>query len=165
MYGLAENIVRRLVFGRPVGSILIVGSRNTDASAIVEHLIRREAEGKGITVSSAGISATPGEGMSERALAFLKGIGIDASSFRTRKLDDTIVNNFELLLATGMAIKGMLLFLYPQGTIYTLSEYALTGADVDMMSSLDDSEFYSAALELNEMAKRIVNRALKNKIF
>jgi len=94
---LAENIVRRLVYGKPVKSILVVGTTNTNASALMEFLLMAEGEGKGMIISSAGISASDGFPMDSKALSFLKAAGIDASGFRSRKLTDVMAANFELI--------------------------------------------------------------------
>lgn len=162
---LAENIVRRLVYGKPVKSILVVGTTNTNASALMEFLLMAEGEGKGMIISSAGISASDGFPMDSKALSFLKAAGIDASGFRSRKLTDVMAANFELILCTSMTVKGFLLFLYPEATIYTLSEYALMGTDVYGMEDLSVEEYRRVAEELHEMARRIIARATKNTTF
>ncbi|MBX8630947.1 MAG: hypothetical protein KIY12_00275 [Thermoplasmata archaeon] len=162
---MAENIVRRLVFGKPVRSILVVGTTNTNASALMEFLLKAEGEGKEMKFSSAGLSASDGSPMDARASSFLMAAGIDASGFRSRKLTDAMAGNFELMLCTSMAVKGFLLFLYPEATIYTLSEYALIGSDVSGMEGMPEDEYRQAAEELREMAKRIIARATKNTTF
>jgi hypothetical protein len=165
---LAENIIRRLVYGKPVSRILVVGNADIDASPVMQYLLKAEAVGKGMTIESAGLSATGGESMSPRALEFLSGRGANREelvAFRSRKLSDKLARDFELLLVTSMAVKGFLLFLYPDMTIYTFSEYALIGSDVGEMRSAGDSDYFRIGEEMAEMAKRIVARAIKNTTF
>jgi protein-tyrosine-phosphatase len=165
---LSENIIRRLVFGKPVNSILVIGSANADASPVMEHLLRREARERDITVSSAGLSAAEGQPMSVRAASFLAGRAFkeeEIQRFRSRKLSDEMVQQFELLLATSMTVKGFLLFLYPDSTIYTFSEYALIGSDVGEMTTVDDHAYVRICEEMAEMSKRIIARAVKNITF
>ncbi len=165
---LAESIIRRLVYGRPVSRILVVGGVNLDASPIMQYLLMAASAGKGMVIESAGLSAVEGMQMSTRASSFLSNRGISAaelSGFRSRKLTDTLARDFELLLVTSMAVKGFLLFLYPDMTIYTFSEYALIGADAGEMAAADDDEYVRMGNELAEMAVRIVARAVKNTTF
>jgi len=165
---LSENIIRRLVFGKPVKRILVVGSANADASPIMEYLLKREAGERDITVLSAGLSAVEGQPMSLRASSFLADREFkeeEIHEFRSRKLSDSIVRQFELLLATSMAVKGFLLFLYPDSIIYTFSEYALIGSDMGEMTTVDDQTYRRMCEEMAEMSKRIIARASKNTTF
>ena len=165
---MAENIIRRLVYGKPVNRILVVGGANVDASPIMQYLLRAESAARAMTVESAGLSASEGMQMSARAHAFLSNRGIrqdELSSFRSRKLSDALARDFELLLVSSMALKGFLLFLYPDMTIYTFSEYALIGSDAGEMAGADDDEYARIANELAEMSVRIVARAVKNTTF
>lgn len=165
---MAENIIRRLVYGKPVRRILVIGSTNIDASPVMEYLLRVEAAGKGMTIESAGLSAADGLSMSPRALEFLSGRGMsgeELAAFKSRKLSNELAGDFELLLVTSMAVKGFLLFLYPDMTIYTFSEYALIGSDVGEMGGADDAGYVRIGEEMVEMARRIVARAIKNTTF
>ncbi len=165
---VAENIVRRLVYGKPASRILVVGSANLDASPLMEFLLKGASAGKDMVIESAGLSAAEGLEMSRRAYSFLADHGFDVrelAKFRSRKLSDTMAANFQLLLVTSMAVKGFLLFLYPDAVIYTFSEYALIGSDVGEIANTTDSEYIGICNELSEMARRIVARALKNTTF
>lgn len=162
---MAENIVRKLIFGKPVKKILVVGAENRNASALMQYLLLHEPAATGMEIGSAGIAAREGGSMSERAVEYLRSRGIEVTGFRTKKLSNLMVENAELLLSTSMAIKGILLFSYPMSTIYTLSEYALMGTDVGDMGKLGDSDFMKIADELSDMAVRIAKRATKNATF
>lgn len=163
---MAENVLRRIVFGKPVKSILFVDQRNTDASAICEivarskiKLDRRFAE---IRVSSAGFSTEDGLGLSQRAAEFLTQKGFDPDGFRTTKLTEAMIDGYELVLTMEMGLKGMILFLRREAPVYTISEYALSGGDFEDFETMDDARYFQACEELSGMIESVLKRATKN---
>ncbi len=168
---MAENILRKLVFGEPVSSVLIVDTLDSDAAPIAEHLLRsiaRDSSGSGGTlqsVSSAGISGELGLPMSERAKSYLSKRGISSDGFTARRFDPHMAYSNQLTLASDMAVKGVLLFLAPGAQIYTVSEYSLTGSDIPPMERLDDESYLSVCDELGVMMARVAKRATRNKTF
>ncbi len=165
---LAENVLRRFIFGKPVQTILFVGERNRDASAVAELLLNHYSaiavkEGKQpVRASSAGIWAEEGLGISTRAAAFLASRGIDSGAFRSRKFREQMCDENQLTITLDMGVKGMLLFKKPEAVIYTFSEYSLMGADISKASELDDSEYARTMEELAEMTERTNKRASRN---
>lgn len=151
--------------------MLFVGETNRDASAVSEMLLNhyaKEAERSGaasVAASSAGIWAEEGRGPSERASAFLLSKAVDTTQFISRKFSERMCDEHQLTLAMNMAIKGMLLFKKPEAVIYTLSEYALMGADISAMGRLGDAEYSAAMEELDEMIRRSHKRATRNVTF
>ena len=168
---MAENVLRRFIFGKPVQTILFVGEANRDASAVSGVLLNHysdiaEKEGKAaVRAGSAGMWAEEGGRMSERASAYLASKGIDGSSFRSRKFRDSMCDENQLTLVLGMGLKGMLLFKRPDAVIYTLSEYALMGADITKASELGDADYSATMQELDEMIQRSHKRATRNVTF
>ncbi len=168
---MAENVLRRFIFGKPVDSILFVGERNKDASAVAELLLSKynaEAVGEGkppVRSASAGIWAEDGSSISARAAAFLASKDIDSSAFRSRKFNPGMCDTHQLTLTLDMGIKGMLLFKKPEAVIYTLSEYALIGADIAKAGLLSDADYTGTMVELDEMIQRSHRRAIRNVTF
>lgn len=166
---MAENILRKFIFGKPVESILFVGEKNRDASAIADLLLNHYAsiseESRKCRSSSAGMWAEDGHGVSERASAFLTAKDVNASAFRSRKFREEMCDQHQLTLTLDMGVKGMLLFKKPQAVIYTLSEYSLMGADITKASALSDEEYGRTMEELDEMIKRSLKRATRNVTF
>lgn len=166
---MAENILRKFIFGKPVESILFVGERNRDASAaaqlLLNHYAQQSVEERKCSSSSAGIWGEEGQGVSERALAFLASKGVDAADFRSRKFAENMCDEHQLTLALDMGVKGMLLFRKPEAVIYTLSEYALMGADITRAASMSDVDYLRMMEELDEMVKRSLKRATRNVTF
>ena len=162
---MAENILRKFIFGKPVESILFVGERNRDASAaaglLLNHYASLSEEGRKCRATSAGIWAEDGQGISERASAFLASRGVDSHAFSSRKFSESMCDEHQLTLALDMGVKGMLLFRKPEAVIYTLSEYALMGADITKASSLNDENYRQMMEELDEMIKRSLKRATR----
>ncbi|MEM3851976.1 MAG: hypothetical protein QXP70_03150 [Methanomassiliicoccales archaeon] len=162
---MAENVIRGLLFGRKVGSVLIVGEDNKGASAVMEYLLSVQQQASGMKISSAGIGGEGGAPLPQKIITYLQSIGMDARAFRTRVYSPRAAADYELLLATSMGVKGLLLFLNQGAAVYTLSEYALTGSDVGNLEGMNEAEFQSTMEMLNTMAQRIAARASKNKIF
>ncbi len=164
-------MLRRFIFGKPVQTVIFVGERNRDASAVAELLLNHysgvgEGEGKPpVHASSAGIWAEEGEQISERGALFLSSKGIDSSQFRSRKFDGSMCDENQLTLTFDMGVKGMLLFKKPEAVIYTLSEYSLMGADITKAYDMDDSTYSQVMEELDEMIVRVHKRASRNVTF
>lgn|GEM_PF-2977477 len=165
---MAENVLRRIVFGKPVKSILFVDQKNTDASAICEILarnrIRQERRYAGILVSSAGFSAENGLEMSARAAGFLARKGFDTDKFRSKKLTEEMIDGYELVLTMEMGLKGMILFLRREIPVYTISEYALSGGDFEDFETMDDAQYIKACEELSGMIEGVLKRATRNTV-
>lgn len=164
-------MLRRFIFGKPVQTILFVGERNTDASAVCELLLNHyaeqgRAEGKPpVRAASAGMWAEEGAEISSRAGSYLASKGIDASGFRSRRFSAEMCDANQLTLTLDMGVKGMLLFRKPEAVIYTLSEYSLMGADITKAWELGDEAYASTMAEIDEMITRSYKRASRNVTF
>ncbi len=74
--------------------VLFVCTGNTCRSPMAEALFRKMADGEpGLTISSAGLSASPGQPASRDAVQTLVAEGIDLSRFRSRPVTEELLEN------------------------------------------------------------------------
>lgn len=81
--------------------ILFVCSGNTCRSPMAQFILRREIKKsklKYFTVSSAGIYANQGEGMSENALVVLSNHGIEVKKFTSRQLTEKMIKSAYIII-------------------------------------------------------------------
>lgn len=83
--------------------ILVVCLGNICRSPMAEAVLRRQLAGRGITVESAGIVATPGARIDPNALAVLEEHGLHADSHAARKLDKAMLDAADLVLVMERA--------------------------------------------------------------
>lgn len=88
------------------------------AEAIFKNLVK-DAE-----VSSAGISTITGQKASFNAVAVCKEQGLDLSAHRSTNINDSNIDEMDLVLTATQNHSDVLKRLYPQLNIYTIKEYA-----------------------------------------
>jgi len=79
-------------------NILVVCVGNICRSPSAEVMLREAVQGKGITVSSAGLGALVNHGVDATAQALLVEHGLDGSSHRARQIDRGILAASDLVL-------------------------------------------------------------------
>jgi len=95
---------------------------------MAEGILNRLAEEKGLAIrgTSAGIMTMDGLEASRNSLLAMEKIGIDISDHRSRQLNETIINNSDLILTMSRSHKSNILNNYEaaRGKVFTLLEYA-----------------------------------------
>jgi protein-tyrosine phosphatase len=114
-------------------SILLVCRANLCRSPMAEFLLRRyvEVHQLPVTVSSAGTHAEPGMQMHPHARQALASMGIEASGFTSRRLDDELMGRVDLVLTMTDAQRSWVVNAFPQAMrrTYLLSQFSrLVGA-------------------------------------
>lgn len=115
-------------------NILFVCTGNTCRSPMAEGIFKdmlKKNDIENINVSSAGISAFPGEHANEKSIRALKEKGIDIKEHRAKQLVDEI-NNADLILTMTKGHKEVIADYYgkntseksPHHSIFTLKEFA-----------------------------------------
>src|SRR5690606_4959137 len=77
--------------------------RSPMATALLQHLLREKAQGRQITVESAGLHAHEGAPAAAAAQRVLQEMGIDLSYHRARSVDDAAVEEADLILTMTQA--------------------------------------------------------------
>ena len=79
-------------------NILIVCMGNICRSPAAEALLAHKLEGKGLTISSAGIGALVGNPMDKTAHEVLNDHGVEHASHRARQVDSEMLHRADLIL-------------------------------------------------------------------
>jgi protein-tyrosine-phosphatase len=80
---------------------------------MAEGIFRKAATGTEFEVSSAGVAAQPGSSASAETLAVLKDQGIELPGFRSRMVDETMLEEAEAVFCMTEGHLEMLEMLYP----------------------------------------------------
>ena len=143
-------------------NVLFVCTGNTCRSAMAEAMFRKMLEDRdihGIEVSSAGITAFPGDLASEGAVAVMAAKGIDLSSHLARHLTPEIIESADLILTMARSHDSYIVNRLPQlaDRVHILAVYALNDPDAP-----DIRDPYGANIsEYEECAAQIENCLVK----
>jgi glycine hydroxymethyltransferase len=109
-----------------------------------------------VLVASAGLSAYPGQPPSAYAVEALKRAGIDISEFRSRSLNDELVNSASWIVAMTGSHLDQILYLYPEAAekVFLLREFE------PQASSLDVTDPIGMGYEAYAHARDVIARAL-----
>lgn len=116
--------------------IMFVCTGNTCRSPMAEYLFRKiaaESELKEeIEVFSAGICATPNSKADEHAINAGKLYGLDLTKHKSTNIDDSNIENMDLILCAETIHKKQLKKEYPQLEIYTIKEFGGISNNMDL---------------------------------
>src|SRR5688572_12637330 len=107
--------------------IVIVCTGNTCRSPMAEAILRKliaerfnctleETEQRGVIVSSAGVSASPGGVAAPEAVEVMRGRGLDLSRHESQPLNDKLVRHADLILALTGAHRQAIIRRWPEVT-------------------------------------------------
>lgn len=91
--------------------IIFVCTGNTCRSPLAEGLMKKLLTDRGIEsieVSSAGLAAFPGDGVSEKSVRAAENYGIDISSHRSRRIDSYMLENAVFVCMTASHAQALL---------------------------------------------------------
>ena len=95
--------------------ILFVCTGNTCRSPMAEGMFRKETEGEeGMVVGSAGVAAMPGGEASRETVAVLRARGIGLAGFRSRMVDEEMLQEATQVFCMTRGHREMLEMLYPE---------------------------------------------------
>lgn len=147
-------------------SVLFVCTGNTCRSAMAEVMFRKMLDDRGIhgiTVSSAGITAFPGDPASEGAVVVMAEKGIDLTAHLARHLTPDIIGAAGLILTMTRSQEAYVINKLPQfaDRVHTLGVFALDDPD-----ALDIQDPYGAdilgykecAAQIEDCLTRIFDR-------
>ena len=118
-----------------VRSILFICTGNSCRSVMAEGLMRKYLKALGkdyIVVRSAGVSALGGFGPTEETIEVMKAEGIDVSGFKSKKANEELIKNSDLILVMEDMHKEFIKKIVPEAAskTYLLKEF-LTAKDKD----------------------------------
>jgi low molecular weight protein-tyrosine phosphatase len=134
-----------------VFSIVAVCTGNVCRSPAVERLLDSQL-GPSVSVSSAGTHALVGHPISEPMAALLKAGGVDADSFKARRLSEHMLKEADLILSMTRAQRALVVELWPAAVrrTFTLREFArlLNWVDPEALRAVSPAERLRAAVPL-----------------
>lgn len=155
-------------------NILFVCTGNTCRSSMAEGIFKEmlnKNKIENVNVSSAGISAFPGEHANEKAIAVLKEKGIDIEEHRAKQLIDEI-DKADLILTMTKGHKNVIVNYYnnktseisPHLRIFTLKEFAakissekLTNQDIHDPYGMSYNMYKKVMDEIEKELNKILN--------
>lgn len=103
--------------------ILFICDGNTCRSPLAEHIMKKKAEEKGVSVicESAGLSALSGDEVSHDCLNTGKKLGVDLSAHRSRPFNLYMTDEYDLFVVMSISQKNALSAHIPEDKIQILS--------------------------------------------
>lgn len=150
-----------------VERVLLVCTGNTCrspmAEALLRHLWNEANPGWTLTVQSAGTWALPGMGASRNAVEAMRRKGLDLSQHKAQPAAPELLAQADLVLTMTAHHKEQVLAAAPstQGRVFTLAEFAGSGADVPDPFGGSLADYERTAETLEQLLKRVVERIAK----
>jgi tRNA threonylcarbamoyl adenosine modification protein (Sua5/YciO/YrdC/YwlC family) len=139
---LREGVVPRSALDRLASMlVVIVCTGNTCRSPMAEALMRRlvaerlgcqpgEIEERGVVISSAGVSASPGGSAAPDAIVTMRECGLDLSKHETQPLNDKLIRHADLILTMASGHRQAILRRWPEAAPRVMN-VRLDGGDID----------------------------------
>lgn len=149
--------------------ILFVCTGNTCRSSMAEAILKHRIKNNGeefsdVTVSSAGVSAYPGDSASPNAVKALAEMGIDLAGHSASLLTEDMIKNADLILTMTEGHKRMVLVMDPSSSdkVWTLKEFVGIRGNIDILDpyGMDLNTYKKSAAEIKELIDALeLNRA------
>ncbi len=138
--------------------ILFVCTGNTCRSPMAEGILNamKKVNNLDIEVASAGVAAFDGYSASDNSVLALEKMGIDISKHKSRLVDESLLDKFDLILTMSRSHKDILLNNYPnsKGNVFILNEYAFD-------EKIDIPDPFGGSLKDYERARDQIYRAIE----
>ncbi|QSX05053.1 threonylcarbamoyl-AMP synthase [Sedimentibacter sp. zth1] len=158
--GKASSEIKTL----PNFNLLLICTGNTCRSCIAEGIIKNVLYNKNlpIDVCSAGISAIDGESASKYAVEALKEINIDISNYKSKVINDKMLEKANLILTMTEKHKHILLRTNKEisDKIYTFKEYVNSDVSLDILDPYgQDLDVYRKCRdEIKESVNNVISK-------
>ena len=143
-------------------NILYVCTGNTCRSAMAECITEYQAKlhNVPVDVSSAGISAFPGQAASENAIKVMSEYGLVLRNHISRQISEKMLSEADLILTMTKAQKGTLISNFPvyKEKIFTLTEYVGDSNDILDPFGSDIIVYRECAMQLTEAVMKLLSK-------
>lgn len=142
--------------------IMFVCTGNTCRSPMAEFLFRKLIGDRDIEVSSAGLSAIKNSKANEYAINVGKLYGLDLTKHKSTKINDSNIDEMDLILCAETFHKNQLKKDYPYLKIYTIKEFAGEVNDIDLEDPYGGglNAYLMCIKEIEKNLKIIINNKL-----
>lgn len=142
--------------------ILYVCTGNTCRSAMAECITEYQAKlhNVPVDVSSAGISAFPGQSASENAIKVMSEFGLVLRNHISRQISEKMLSKADLVLTMTRAQKSTLISNFPsyKEKIFTLMEYVGDSNDILDPFGSDINVYRECAVQLTEAVMKLLSK-------
>ncbi len=137
--------------------------RSPMAHYYAQYKVRKQGKEEEYLIDSCGTYAQTGESATKNAIDAMKEYNVDLTSHRAKNIEDTDIENYDLVICLTNSHKINVLTLYPKlnNKVFTLKEYVDKDTkyiDIDDPWGLNLNTYKACAKEITKMVDKLLEK-------